>query len=287
MVYCNSMTGLPALRQRLAQHSSLLIGYSGGVDSALLAVVARSVLGRRGMLTALGISPSLSAVQREQAIRIAREFDFPLLEVPTDELSVPGYVANAPDRCYFCKATLWMTLTDLAATRGFGAVADGTNADDLSEHRPGSRAASEFRVVSPLADAGMGKQAVRDAARGLGIPIWDAPAAPCLASRILYGLHVTPTRLRQVEEGEALLRGFGIKGDLRLRHRDDEARIEVNPAEVHLVRMHSDGVVNGLRVLGFSRVVLDLNGYRRGSLLRDEGERIEVLGGGADPCGRS
>lgn len=258
---------------------SVLVGYSGGVDSALLAVVSRRVLGRDRAVAALGMSASYPAVQHAQALAVARQFDLQLLEIPTDELDHPGYVANAPSRCYFCKRELWGKLTAAAQARKIAIVADGTNADDLGEHRPGLEAAAEYEIRSPLAEAGYTKADVRAEARALGIPIWDAPAAPCLSSRIMYGLSVTPRRLQEVEVGEELLRALGVEGDLRVRHRGDEARIEVQPTQFSRVREHRDWLAAQLLGMGFACVTLDLKGYRRGSLLVGEPAELEVLAG--------
>jgi uncharacterized protein len=247
------------------------------VDSTLLAVVSRRVLGRDRMLAALGISASYPAEQHARALETARAFDLPILEVPTDELDDPGYVANAPSRCYFCKRELWTKLGAVARERGMAVVADGTNADDLGGHRPGLRAAAEFEIRSPLAEAGYTKAQVRAEARALGIPVWDAPAAPCLSSRVRYGLSVTPGRLRQVEQGEALLRSLGVEGDLRVRHWGEEARIEVLPSQFPVVRAHRERVAAELLGLGFQRVALDLGGYRSGSLLSAKAPELEVL----------
>ena len=263
----------------LRPHDSLLVAYSGGVDSAVLAVAARRVLGPDRMLAVLGVSPSLAAAQREQAVTLARDHALPLLEVATDELADTAYVANAPDRCYFCKRELWQRLAKVAAEWGFAAIADGTNADDLADHRPGRRAGLERGVVSPLAEVGLTKRDVRTLARDLGLSIWDAPAAPCLASRVLYGLSVTPERLRQVEDAEAVLREVGVSGDLRVRHRGAEALIEVAVEHIGLVRLHGDRIAAGIQALGFERVTVDLAGYRRGSLLRDGTGAVAVLGG--------
>src|SRR5574341_1157888 len=249
------------LETLVAGYPSMLVGYSGGVDSTLLAVVCRRVLGRERMLAALGISASYPADQHAQALEVARAFDLPLQEVRTDELDDANYVANAPRRCYFCKRELWTKLGAVARERGIAVVADGTNADDLGQHRPGLKAAAERDIRSPLAEAGYTKADVRAEARALGIPVWDAPAAPCLSSRIRYGLSVTPGRLRQVEQGEALLRALGVKGDLRLRHWGEEARIEVLPSQFAVVRAHRDRVATGLLGLGFQRVALRLGGY--------------------------
>lgn len=267
------------LSERLQTFDSLLVAYSGGVDSAVLAVAARQVLGAGRMLAVLGVSPSLAKVQREQAVAVARDFGVPLEEVATHELANAGYVANAPDRCFYCKRELWERLAALAAQRGFAAIADGTNADDLEEHRPGRRAGAERGITSPLAEAGLGKREVRAIARAMGLPIWDAPAAPCLASRVRYGISVTPERLRQVERAESVLRDVGVTGDLRVRHRGDEARLEVEPAQFALLREHSRTIAERLQALGFRRVTLDQAGYRRGSLLREDGTEVESLGG--------
>jgi uncharacterized protein len=271
------MPATSKLEALLATFPSILVGYSGGVDSALLAVVARRVLGRERAVAAMGLSASYPAAQREQALEVARQFDLHLVEVPTDELDDPDYVANAPSRCYFCKRELWSKLVRLASERGIETVADGTNADDLGDHRPGLQAATEFEIRSPLAEVGYSKQDVRAEARSLGIPIWDAPAAPCLSSRVMYGLSVTPARLGQVEQGESLLRSIGVEGDLRVRHRGDEARIEVLPSQFPRVRRHGVRVAAELHALGFERVTLDLAGYRRGSLLNGGEPMLELL----------
>jgi uncharacterized protein len=205
------------------------------------------------------------------------QFDLNLLEAPTAELADPRYTRNAPDRCYFCKQELWQVLTGLARERGFAVVADGTNASDAGDHRPGGRAGAEAGIRSPLLEAGYTKADVRGEACLLGIPVWDAPAAPCLSSRVQYGLDVTPQRLKQVEEGEALLRAVGVRGDLRLRHRGGEARIEVTPEQFPVIRARRAEIAAQLVALGFTRVTLDLSGYRRGSLLTDQPASVEIL----------
>ncbi len=268
------------LEALVATYPSVLVGYSGGVDSALLAVVARRALGRGRAVAALGVSASYPEAQYDQALAMVRQFDLELVEIPTDELDDPNYVANGPSRCYFCKRELWTKLTAAARERNLVVVADGTNADDLGEHRPGLTAAAEFQIRSPLAEAGYTKAHVRAEARELGIPIWDAPAAPCLSSRIMYGLSVTPPRLRQVEDGEALLRELGVEGNLRVRHRGDEARIEVDPSQFDRVRAQRERLAARFRELGFALVTLDLLGYRRGSLLTAAEPKREELAEG-------
>jgi uncharacterized protein len=266
-------TPMDALRTAVREFPSALLGYSGGVDSALLAVVLRQELGPERMLAAIGRSASLPAEQRAMAHAVAEQFDVPVAEVDTHELDDPQYLANPTNRCMFCKRDLWRRLRDLADVRGFTVVCDGTNADDLHEHRPGHAAGVQAGVRSPLVLAGLGKDDVRAAARSLGLPNWEAPAAPCLSSRVQYGLHITPRRLRQVEEGEAFLRGLGVRGNLRVRHRGDSARIEVEPEWIPWLELRRVEIADHLHGLGFDEVTVDPRGYRRGSLLRDRAGR--------------
>jgi uncharacterized protein len=261
------MPDLPLLEAHLRGLGRVLLGYSGGVDSALLAVVATRALGPERFLAVIGRSPSYPEVQYRAALAIAKEFAIPLREVDTSEMDDPAYVANPTNRCYFCKHELWARLQRIAAAEGYDAIVDGTNADDLGEHRPGLRAAAEWSVASPLAAAGWRKQDIREAARTIGLPIWDAPAAPCLSSRIRYGLSVTPQRLRQVEDGEAWLRSFGVTGDLRVRHHGDRVRIEVAPDWIAVLRERWIEVEAAFRDLGLQVVELDPAGYRRGSMI--------------------
>ena len=261
------MMGLDQLRRHLQGFGKVLLGYSGGVDSALLAVVGSRTLGPERFLAVIGRSPSYPEAQWRSALSLARRFGVPLLELDTRELEDPRYLRNDTDRCYYCKGELWTRLAEVARRRGFDTVIDGTNADDLGEHRPGLRAGREGGVRSPLAELGWSKDAVRAASRALGLPTWDAPAAPCLSSRVRYGLGITPGRLRQVEEGEAYLRAQGIVGDLRVRHHGAHASVEVAPAEMPMLRSKWEAVERFFAGLGFERVELDPSGYRRGGLL--------------------
>jgi len=261
------MSDLARLAAHLDGLGRVLLGYSGGVDSALLAVVATRALGVDRFLAVLGLSPSLAASQCSSAIELAAQFSIPLLRLDTRELEDPRYVANPTDRCYFCKSELWQRLSVEAAARGHPSVIDGTNADDLMEHRPGLRAAAEFGIRSPLAELGWTKANVRVSARGLGIPNWDAPASPCLSSRIRYGLEVTPDRLHQVDQAEAFIRSLGVSGDLRVRHLGNLARIEVDPTQFDLVSRHWAEIERLFHTIGFARVERDPRGYRRGGLL--------------------
>lgn len=246
---------------------SVLLGYSGGVDSAVLAVVGAAALGPDRFVAAIGRSASLAEVQWRQATELAARFGVPLVEVDTGELADPSYRANAPNRCYFCKTELWTRLGALARERGIETVVDGTNTDDLVEHRPGARAGAVHGIRSPFVELGWSKADVRAAAREAGLPIWDAPAAPCLASRIRYGLEVTEDRLRQVELAEELLRTLGVTGDLRVRHLGDRARIEVGASMFNLVSGQWPLIEARFGALGLQRVELDPAGYRRGNLL--------------------
>ncbi len=258
-----------ALRQLVRTFPSALVGYSGGVDSALLAVVLRQELGPGRMVAAIGRSASYPAAQWETARQVAERFDLPVVEIATRELDDPRYLANPTNRCFFCKTELWSRLVPEARARGLAVVCDGTNADDLGggEHRPGYAAGRAAGIRSPLAETGMTKADVRAAARALGIPIWDAPAAPCLSSRVAYGLEITPGRLEQVERAEDYLRRLGVAGDLRVRHHGDRARIEVEPHWIPWVHERLAAVTRRLTALGFAAVDVDPRGYRRGSLL--------------------
>jgi uncharacterized protein len=237
------------------------------VDSAVLAVAGTRALGKDRFLAVIGRSGSYPEDQYRTALGIARDHDIPVREIATEELSDPRYLSNSTDRCYFCKSELWTRLTALADELGFDTIVDGTNADDLGEHRPGLRASSEQGIRSPLAELGWTKARLRAAARELGLPTWDAPAAPCLSSRVMYGLGITPERLRQVEEGESFLRSLGVVGDLRVRHHGDKARLEVHPDQMPRLREQWSRVESTFVGLGFTMVELDPQGYRRGALL--------------------
>jgi uncharacterized protein len=256
-----------ALNEWFQDQGRVLLGYSGGVDSALLAVVGTRVLGARRFLAVIGRSASFPEAQWRQARSVADQFGIPVLEIDTNELADPAYRANSPQRCYFCKSELWARLAEVATRAAFDTVIDGTHADDAGDHRPGAVAAAEHGIRSPLAELGWTKAMVRAEARTLGLAVWDAPAAPCLSSRIRYGLPVTPARLRQVELAEDFLRMLGVQGDLRVRHHDDVARIEVRPDMFALIDAQWPVIESALAGFGFSRVERDPTGYRRGNLL--------------------
>jgi pyridinium-3,5-biscarboxylic acid mononucleotide sulfurtransferase len=257
-----------ALAAWLREHGRIAIGFSGGVDSAFLAVFARRTLGAENVLAIIGRSASYPAEQWATARGVASAFDVGVVELDTDELNDPRYAANPSNRCYFCKTELWSRLVPVANARGFAMVADGTNADDLSDYRPGAQAAREHGVRSPLAELGFTKQEIRECSRVLGLPTWSQPSSPCLSSRLPYGTSVTPERLQQVERAERALREIGIPGDLRVRYHDDLARIEIGASVLGawLAPERFAELRDAVRGAGFARVTLDLRGFRSGSL---------------------
>ena len=275
------------LRRTLADWPALIVAYSGGVDSAYLAWAATQVLGRRALCITAD-SASYPERHRALALRIAREFGFAHEIIRTNEMARPEYRANPADRCYHCKHELYTELSAIARGRGIPAIADGSNADDRGDYRPGRQAAREFGVISPLDAAGLTKAEIRELSRSAGLPTWDEPASACLSSRIPYFSEVTNEKLRMIEQAETVLRDLGFKV-CRVRHHSLPSASDAAGGEQAMARLEigrdemaralepevAEAIDRALRAIGYRHVAMDLRGYRLGSL--NDALRLKVV----------
>jgi pyridinium-3,5-biscarboxylic acid mononucleotide sulfurtransferase len=262
----NTIAKEERLRELFRELESVIVAYSGGVDSSYVAYVANEELGSRAVCIT-GQSASLPVYQRAEIDRVVEKFGFQHELIDTEELENPAYRANDANRCFFCKDELYRKLESVARTRGIKSIVDGSTVDDLGDFRPGRQAAAQHAVRSPLIEVGLSKSEVRELSRKATLPTWDKPASPCLSSRIAYGTTVTIERLSKIDRGEEILREFGFR-EFRVRHHDQLVRLEIAQSEMDRVLRKDllDDLAKRFRELGFKYVTLDLEGFRSGSL---------------------
>ena len=255
---------LDALRERIRDIESCAVAFSGGVDSTFVLKVAQEMLAAR-VIGVTALSESLPAGELEEAEDLARGMGARHVVLRTFETLDENYLANAANRCYFCKTEMYMRITEFARAEKVSTVLDGLNQDDLQDRRPGRAAAQEHGVISPLVDAGLTKTEIRALSREMGLPTWDKPALACLSSRIPHGTPISLRALTQVDRAETFLRRLGVR-QVRVRHHGKTASIEVEPRDFHLVRLKETEINAHLSALGFTEVILDPDGYRTGNL---------------------
>lgn len=255
---------LDILKESLKGMGRVIIAFSGGVDSTFL-LKAASISGLEEIIAVTAVSESIPEEELTFTKEITAQLNIAHRMITTDEMNDENYSNNPPDRCYYCKKELFTRLKKIASDEGFSHILDGSNLDDMKDWRPGRRAAKELDVISPLSEAGLGKQEIRELSKGLGLSTWDKPSSPCLASRFPYGQKITSDSLGRVGRAERFIRQFGLK-ELRVRDHGDTARIEILPEEFHILldTSASDRIVTHLKSLGYKHVTLDLRGFRSG-----------------------
>jgi pyridinium-3,5-biscarboxylic acid mononucleotide sulfurtransferase len=266
---------LSAFRALMREFGSVVVSYSGGVDSALVMVVAGKELGNKA-LAAIGASPSFPARERVQAIKLAEQFGVKCQVVDTGECMDPGYQANTVDRCYLCKNELYDRMGRILETEKLAYIIDGQNADDISDDRPGMKAGREHRVRSPLRECGITKTEVRVLAHQFGLPCWDKPAMACLSSRVPRGMSITPQILKQIEQAEDILVSLGFR-QYRVRHHQELARIEMPAGDFAKAIELRNEIVNGIRKAGYAQVTLDLAGFRAQADIEEANKLVNLI----------